>query len=189
MRVVMCGALVLACVAAPAARRAGELRSPQLARQLTTLMAERKLQTIAARDPGAADRFVAAMAFPEVQLLVVAAKYPAPPLVMNQLAQKQFADVYAELQEAGVKDSKLFFQDMGADGIGPDGGNVDVMYERGVVRTLFDGDWKKAHLSKDAYDEKVSMADTQYTRLLEILIAALTVTPPASAAPPKPAAG
>jgi hypothetical protein len=165
--------LMAALVAAPAARGAADLRSPALAKQLVTLMAERGLTTVAAKDPDSADRFVAAMAFPEVQLLVVAARYPTPALVQSQLAAKQFADVYAELQAAPIKESKLFFQDLGCDGIAGAGENVDVMYEHAKDQTLFDGNWKRAGLSKAAYDEKVSAADGQYSRLLEILIAGL----------------
>jgi hypothetical protein len=165
--------LVSALAAAPATRHAAELRSSALAKQLVTVMAERGLGTVAARDPDSPDRFVAAMAFPDVQLLVVAARYPAPTLVQDQLAAKRFTDIYAELQAAPMKESKLFFQDIGCDGIGGPGENVDVMYEHEKDQTLFDGDWKRARLSKTAYDEKLSTADGQYSRLLEILIAGL----------------
>jgi hypothetical protein len=144
MKNMMYSLLVSAFVAAPATLGAADLRSPALAKQLVTLMTERGLETVAAGDPDSPDRFVAAMAFPGVQLLVVAARYPAPAVVQGQLAAKQFADVYAELQAAPIKESKLL-----------------------------DGDWKKARLSKTAYDEKVSTADRQYSRLLEILIAGL----------------
>jgi hypothetical protein len=82
--------LVSALAAAQATRPAAELRSSALAKQLVTLMAERGLGTVAARDPDAPDRFVAAMAFPDVQLLVVAARYPVPTLVQDQLAAKRF---------------------------------------------------------------------------------------------------
>jgi hypothetical protein len=72
-----------------------------------------------------------------------------------------------------MKESKLFFQDIGCDGIGGPGENVDVMYEHEKDQTLFDGDWRRARLSRTAYDEKLSTADRQYSRLLEILIAGL----------------
>jgi hypothetical protein len=50
------------------------------------------------------------------------------------------------------------------------------MYEHEKDQTLFDGDWKRARLSKTAYDEKLSTADGQYSRLLEILIAGLNAS-------------
>ncbi len=173
MKTVIYALFAFALVTAPRAPHAGEPRSSPLAKQLVSLMAERGLGTVAARDPDSPDRFVAVMAFPEVQLLVVAARYPAPTLVQGQLAAKQFSDIYAELQSAPVKEGKLFFQDLGCDGLGAPGENVDVMYEHGKDQTLFDGDWKRARLSKTAYDEKLSTADRQYSRLLEILIAGL----------------
>jgi hypothetical protein len=164
---------VAALLVGPVTRSAADPRSPALARQLVTLMGERGLTTIAVKDPESADRFIAAMAFPEVQLLVVAARYPTPALLQGQIAAKQFADVYSELQAGPIKEGKLFFQDLGCDGIAGVGENVDVMYEHAKDQTLFDGNWKRAGLSKAAYDQKVSDADGQYSRLLEILIAGL----------------
>lgn len=165
--------LLSALIAVPATRGAADLRSPALAKQVVTMMGERGLTTVAVKDPDSPDRFVAAMAFPEVQLLVVAARYPSPEVIKSQLAAKQFAEVYAELQSAPIKESKLFFQDIGCDGIGGTSENVDVMYEHGKDQTLFDGNWKKARLSKADYDGKLSAADGQYSRLLEVLIASL----------------
>jgi hypothetical protein len=147
--------------------------SPALARRLAALMLERGLQTVAARDPDAPDRFVAAMAFPDVQLLVVAARHGTPSLIQDQLGQKKFREVYAELQTASIQQSKLFFQDMGGDGIGGSSDNVDVMYEHGTDQTLFDGDWKRARLSKAAYEKRIADADASYSRLLEILVTAI----------------
>jgi hypothetical protein len=170
---VMSALLVTALLAAAAPRGPSEPRSPALAKQLVSLMGARSLTTIAAKVPDSADRFVAAMAFPEVQLLVVAARYPTPALVQEQVAAKQFADVYAELQAAPIREGKLFFQDLGCDGIAGLGENVDVMYEDAKEQTLFDGNWKRPGLTKAAYDQKVSAADEQYSRLLEILIAGL----------------
>jgi hypothetical protein len=112
------------------------------------------------------------MVFPGVQLLVVSGRHSAPELVMSQLAQKQYSEVYAELQEAAVKDSKVFFQDMGADGLGSSD-SVDVMYEKGKDQTIFDGNWKRARMSREAYEEKLSAADARYAQLLQALIAAL----------------
>ena len=155
---------VTASAASPAAT------SPELAKKLMTLMAERGLQSLAARDPAAPDRFVAAMAFPGVQLLVIAGRHRAPTLVESQIAIKQFGEVYAELQTAAVAESKLFFQDMGGDGIGGNPDNVDILYEQGSTQTLFDGDWKRMKVSREDYEKKLADADRRYTQLLEILI-------------------
>ena len=146
--------------------------SPELARKLMALMAERGLQTVATRDPAAPDRFVAAMAFPGVQLLVVAGRHQTPMLVESQLSHKQFAEVYAELQSAAIAESKVFFQDMGGDGLNAAAGGVDVMYEQGTKQTLFDGDIKRMKMSRADYDRKLIEADQRYTKLLEILVTA-----------------
>jgi hypothetical protein len=46
------------------------------------------------------------------------------------------------------------------------------MYDRGV-QTLFDGDWKRAKLSRDAYEARLAAADKRYGELLETLLGAL----------------
>ena len=147
---------------ASSAARAGELIS---------LMQAKGLQTFAVRVPDRADQFAAVMAFPEVQLLVVTARHANPDLLAAQVAQKQFSEVYAELQSAASQDSRTFFQDLGGDGLGGEGG-VDVMYERGV-QTLFDGNWKRAKLSREAYDTRLAAADKRYSEVLDALISGL----------------
>ncbi len=56
---------------------AADSASAPLAAQLTAAMTSHKLDAIAARDPQAPDRYIAALVFPGSQLLVVAAPYPA----------------------------------------------------------------------------------------------------------------
>jgi hypothetical protein len=158
--------------AAPVAA-AEQGQSTQLAKQLVTLMSERKLEAIAAPDPQNPDRFVAAMAYPGVQLLVMAAQTTAPDYMRWQLAQKKYSDVYAALQQ-GVPDSKIFFQDLGCDGLplGEDQ-TPDVMYQRGSEQVIFDGNWKSRKMSEGEYRKKLQDADAQYSRLLTVLVGAL----------------
>ena len=151
----------------------GDSGSAARAGDLVSLMQKKSLQAFAAPLPGQPDQFAAAMAFPEVQLLVVTARYPAPALLTAQLARQRYNDVYSELQSGTSKDTRIFFQDLGADGLGGQGG-VDVMYERGV-QTLFDGDWKRARLSKEAYETRLAAADKRYSDVLDALIEALKV--------------
>ena len=136
-----------------------------------SLMHAKGMQTFAVRLPDQPDRFAAVMAFPDVQLLVVTARHASPDLLATQVAQKQFGEVYAELQSATTQDSRTFFQDLGGDGLGGDGG-VDVMYERGA-QTLFDGNWKRAKLSREEYDSRLAAADKRYSEVLDALIAGL----------------
>lgn len=158
---------------------AQESRSGPLARELTTLMTSHKLGAIAAKDPGAPDRFVAALAFPDVQLLVVSARYSMPQVLDEQLGKRQYDDVYAALQQSSFPESKVFFQDLKADGLHPtaDGG-VDVMYEQVVHQTIFDGNPSKQKLTSAAYAAKLNAADALYSRLLTLLIAEIKAPPP-----------
>lgn len=144
--------------------------SSKAASQLVKLMTSRNVQTIAVPDPQTPDRFIAAMLIPGSQLLVVAAQSTAPAYVHAQLAQKNYAEVYATLHSAAIPDTKLFIQDMGSDGLPQSAdGPVDIMYERGTKQTLFDGDWKGQKMSRSAYEEKLRKADAEYSRMLTVL--------------------
>jgi hypothetical protein len=151
---------------------AQELQSGPLARELTTLMTRQRLGAIAAKDPESPDRFVAALAFPDVQLLVVSARYAAPLVLEDQIGKRQYNDVYAALQRSSVPESKVFFQDLKADGLhAKSDGGVDVMYEHVVHQTIVDGNPAKQKLTAAAYAEKLADADARYSRLLSLLIA------------------
>lgn len=146
--------------------------SSDLAKQLITALSATGLDAIAARDPEAPDRVVAALAFPGSQLLVVAAPYKDGATVDAWLANRMYRDVYAALQQPSITAGKVFFQDLGCDGLQPGGGSVDIMYENGKTQTIFDGDWKKQKLSQAAYHERAQAADERYARLLRALLAA-----------------
>jgi hypothetical protein len=151
--------------------------SSQTATALVTLMKSRNLDAFAAPDPETPDRFVAAMLVPGVQLLVVAAKSTSPEYMKSQIAQRQYRDVYAALHASAVPESKVFFQDMGCDGLSLDGSSsTDIMYERNTAQTIFDGDWKRQKISKPEYDEKLRKADAEYSRLLGVLTETLRAT-------------
>ncbi len=155
--------------AAPAA--AQESRSSAPARELAALLASRHASAIAAKDPDAPDRYVAALCFPDVQLLVVAAPYPSPAVLDDAIARKDYQTVYGALQSPTIKDGKVFFQDMGADGLrGKGEGAVDVLYERVTEQTLF-GDASGRRKTGTSYVEKLTAADALYSRLLTVLLA------------------
>jgi hypothetical protein len=145
-------------------------QSAPLARELTALMTSQKLQTVAARDPDDPARFVAAMAFPDVQLLVVSARYAAPATLEYELGKKQYSDIYAALQQSAIPDSKVFIQDLKADGLHDRADAVDVMYEQVTHQTIFDGNASKHGLTQAQYGAKFHSADQQYARLLTLLI-------------------
>jgi hypothetical protein len=64
----ICGILVLVSAALGAAPPQHGVRSPTLATELRAALLDHKLEAIAARDPEAADRFVAALFFPEMEV-------------------------------------------------------------------------------------------------------------------------
>jgi hypothetical protein len=146
--------------------------SAPAAQELSTLLADRKLEAMAAKDPQEPDRFVAALFFPENQLLVVSARYAAPSLMDERIAKQQYREIYADLQGASIPESKVFFQDLGADGLHPEAEQVvDLMYEKGVTQTIFNG--PKKGVTEKAYAEKFRHADATYSRLLSLLIGEL----------------
>ena len=150
-----------------------EAPSSELAKQLVAAMSSSKLDALAVRDPDAAGRAIAVLAFPDSQLLVVAGTYPEPASLDALLTNRMYRDIYAVLQQPSANQGKVFFQDMGCDGLDPAGReNVDIMYEDAGTQTIFDGDWKKQNLTQAAYEERARKAETRYARLLSALLAA-----------------
>jgi hypothetical protein len=147
--------------------------SAALARELTSTLAARHLDAFAVRDPQVPDGFVAALAYPDVQLLVVSARYPAPAALQQQLDAGQFRDVYVALQSNPIADSKLFVQDMQADGLRADNDQTaDIVYEKVVNQTVLQGDVKSRE-----YRRTLSSKDDAYSRALQVLLDALKAAP------------
>lgn len=141
--------------------------------ELVKAMTERKLTAIAGKDPAEPDRYVAAMLFPGVQLLVISARTQAPEYIEAQLAAKAYENAYTALQQ-GIAESKLFIHDMGSDGLrGSDGGTADIVYSRGKDTRILDGDHKAARMSASNYRKLVSDLDRKYTDMLRVLIGSL----------------
>lgn len=171
--------LVALCVTAMAATSAAQTettRSAQLAKQLVSAMTARQLDAIAAPDPDEPGRFIAALAFPEVQLLVVSSRTRAADYVTLQISKKQFREVYVLLQE-GTAASRLMMHDMGCDGLVAGGDNLDIFYEGLTDKTLFDGKWEAQALTEAAYLAKQKDADEKYSRLLTVLLDAVKKLP------------
>jgi hypothetical protein len=164
--------------------QAQESQSAPLVKQLVTAMAGDGLDAIAARDPRAPDRFIAALVFPDSQLLVVSAPYPTPAALDAYLTQRQYRDVYTALQQASIKEGKIFIQDLGCDGLRPGtDGSVDIMYEHVTAQTIFDGNWKKQRLTESAYQARFREADATYSHMLTALLSVAQSTAPAGKRP------
>jgi hypothetical protein len=165
------GLLILVVMSTAAA--AQESKSTALAKELTTLLDGAKLTAIAAKDTSDPDAFVAAMYFSGSQLLVVAAKYSPAVLLNDKLAKKDYQEIYIDLNSASVAASRIFIEDLGADGLKLDhqeGAAFDSV-DRGGKRTVFDTDWKKEQkLTDEQYAKLFADADALYSRVLQALI-------------------
>jgi hypothetical protein len=150
-----------------------ETQSSAAVRELAKVLDAAKLDAIAAPDPSEPGTWVAALYFQGAQLLVVSAKYAAPPLLVEKMAAKNYRDIYIDLNSASVAGTKVFIIDQSCNGLiaKPDGDQVADSYEHGAKSYAFDGDWKKAKLSEDAYMKAFSDADERYARILNLLIA------------------
>jgi hypothetical protein len=144
-----------------------------LAQTLTTLLDGAKLTAIAAKDPSDPDAFVAAMYFSGSQLLLVSAKYHPAVILNGKLEKKDYQEIYIDLNSASVAATRVFIEDLGADGLKadhPDGVAFDSI-DRAGKRTVFDSDWKKDQkLTDEQYAKLFADADALYSRLLQALI-------------------
>jgi hypothetical protein len=152
---------------------AQESKSAALAKELVTLMGERKLDAFAVQDPATPGYFVAVRPYPDVQLLIVGAQSSSVDYVKYQLDRKDYGEVYSALNASAVPETKVFVQDMGCDGLQKAGEHVDVLYEKAATQVLFDGSGKASGLSKTEYATKAAATDAHYTKMLGMLIAGL----------------
>lgn len=154
--------------------------TPQTAtpvKELATLLAAKPggagPRFIAAEDPTDSSRFVAAMLLPDLQLLLVSAKYSAPVLLRERVLTRKYQDAYQDLQAASSPEGKVVIEDLLANGLAskpakgqaPDAATID------GKTVSFDGQWRKAKLKEEEYGAAFSTAEQQYVRLLGLLIA------------------
>lgn len=167
--------LFAAVLAVPALGRAQDSKSSDLAKQLSQLLDEKKLDAIAAADPQAPGTFAAALYFPGTQLLVVSAKYSAPSLLNDKLTKKDYRDIYVDLSSASVAGSKVFVMDTFADGLvsHPKGDAPADSVERAGATLSFDGDLKRAKQTEAEYAKAFTDADAAYSKILQLLITKL----------------
>lgn len=160
----------LAATAQPAL--AQEPKSAAAAKELAQLLAGKKMDAVAVRAPDSPDTFLAALVFP-AQLIVVSAKYPAPPLLNEKLARREYRDVYIELNSASVLDSRFFITDIGADGLRPKRAKKDEPFD---VRDAagkpfnFDGNWREDKMSEADYMKVHAETDDRYAQILAALL-------------------
>lgn len=145
--------------------------SSALAQELTKLLEKGQLDAIAAVMPDGADTFVAAMFIPG-QLMVISAEYTAPALLREKIDKKQYRDVYVDLNSASKPNTRMFVEDLNADGLAlePEGNLGFDTYDKGGKSIGFDGDWRKRKLSEDEYRKTFADAEQQYTKMLTALL-------------------
>jgi len=168
------GAASALCAAALSITAAAqESKSASVAKELIQALDAAKLTDIAAPEPGNPGGFIAALYIPGTQLLVVSAKYSAPPLMVNRITARDFMGVYVDLQSASVRGTKVFIQDQGADGLNarPDGDGPADLWDEGDKSMAFDGDWKKAKIAEADYTKHYMDADERYAKMLSALVA------------------
>jgi hypothetical protein len=165
-------AAVILCVAAmPSAYQAP--KSAALAKDLTAALEAKKLDAIAAADPSDPSSFVAALYIAGSQLLIVSAKYAAPPLLTAKIKSKEYRDVYIDLSAAAMAGTKTFIIDQNCDGLmsKPEDNAAPDSWEAGTVNVSFDGEWRKAKMSEAEYMKVYSSADERYATLVGLLAA------------------
>jgi energy-coupling factor transporter ATP-binding protein EcfA2 len=140
--------------------------SSTVARDVAALMTEHQLEAFAMQDPEAPNRFLASLLIPGVQMLVVAAEYPAPDELKALLAQKNYRDVYVALHQPVSAPTRFFLIDLACDGLDPKGDAADILYEKGSTQTLFNGDWKTQGLTEAVYKTRFADTERYYSRVL-----------------------
>jgi len=163
----------LAVLLAAGPLTAQDSKSATLAGQLAAALDAGKLQNIAAKDPSGENRYVAALYFSGLQLIVVSGAYQAPTLLDDRLAKREYREVYVELNGASDPQSRVFVSDLGLNGLRREPGRDQPSdsYESAGKRTMFDGNWGNQQLTEATYDKIYAEADAKYIELLTALLA------------------
>lgn len=172
---VACWFAVAFILLVPLVAAAQESKSAQLATELVKLLDSMKLDSVAAKL--GADQYAGALYFPGSQLLVVKARYIVPERMDVQLAQKNYRDVYIDLNSASVPASKMLIADLGANGLfARRRENQFDTADVGGKSYSFDGEWGRAKISEQEYNKAFQTAEAEYVGILEALIGQLKKT-------------
>jgi hypothetical protein len=176
MKTILANCAVVVAVLSGSGIEASQDRASVAASQnLIDALNEAGLDAIASIDPTESGAFIAALHIKGGQLLVVRARHPSVDALSARIAARQFRDVYIDLQATPTAQGKVFVMDSGADGLPEESGEpskVDVMYEDGTRQLMFNGA-RAQKLSAEDYRQRLQDADAKYTRLLNVLSAAL----------------
>lgn len=173
MKTLSLGCVVGVCMALTStASFAQESKSAPLAKQLVAALDAAKLDSIAAKDPSAPDVYIGALYISGSQLLVISGQYSVPILLDTRLSKKEYRDVYIDLNSASPINSRLFIEDLGADGLHAkvDDDVASDSFENTGKRLTLDSDWKKQKLSEEDYMKAYDTADARYAQMLTALL-------------------
>jgi hypothetical protein len=164
-------ALATALLLAPAPPlQAQEPQSAAPAKELAQLLADRKLDSFAARVPNTPDEFAATLVFPG-QLIVVWAKFSAPAVLNEKIINRAYRDAYIDLNSASDPATRHFITDLGADGIRRGAKNQPAdSHDIGAKSIRFDGSWREDKMSEKDYVQAVTDADAAYAKMLGVLL-------------------
>jgi hypothetical protein len=175
LRGVRCGVCACVLLLVPVLAGAQDSTSAGVASELIKLLESMKLDSVAAKLQG--DEYVGALYFPGSQLLVVKARYSVPERMDEQLAKRNYRDVYIDLNSASVPASKVLIADLGANGLyARRRENQFDTADIGGRSYSFDGDWGKAKLSEQEYMKAFQTTEGEYVKMLEALVAQLKKT-------------
>ena len=133
--------VLLAC-ASPAF--AQESKSTAPVGNLVKALDGKKLESFAAKST-APGEYVAALYFPGTQLLVISATLASPAAADAQIQQKNYRELYIDLNSASQPATRTLVTDLGANGLRPrKDGNLLDSADIATRSYTFDGDWKKA---------------------------------------------
>jgi hypothetical protein len=166
-RLLSIGGLVLG-LSAPAVAQEPVSAAP--AKELSQLLAGKKLDSVAARLPGAEDEFAAALAFPG-QIVVVWARFSAPRVLNEKLLNRSYREVYIDLNSASEVATRHFVTDFGADGLrNAERNSPSDSHDVGDASMRFDGNWREDKMSESEYMKLLAEADSAYAKVLGVLI-------------------
>jgi hypothetical protein len=160
-------------IGASAATRADAAESAHRVTTLAIVLDQRQLGAIAAADPDEPGRFDAALYAPGAYVLAISAVHPDPARMKRMIAAGNYRQAYSDLHTLGVKDGRLFVEDLQANGLRPtraDDEPFDIVWENARTKTVYDGDWTGQALSKEEYEQRFARADRRYSDLLRVLI-------------------
>jgi hypothetical protein len=176
MKTISCGCLVAVLGLFFSAVASGqESKSAPLAKELTRALDAAKVDFIAARDPANPDTYIGAFYIAGIELLVISGQYSAPALLSARLAKKEYKDIYMDLNGASMAGTKVFVEDLGADGLSAkrNANQSFDSFESDGKSTAFDGNVDKQKLPEAEYMRIFSAADARYSQMLAALLAQL----------------